>query len=605
MSTNISKQKRDDLLNKIKQIKAYIESSPQDENTKNLLAYLGELTKEVNGKKYGLVFEEHREAIDEILEKNAPVLTEEEDLFIDNGGEMNFLIEGDNLAALKLLEKTHKGKIDVIYIDPPYNTGNKDFIYDDCYVDGEDVFKHSKWISFMKKRLFLARNLLSDTGTIFISIDDNEQAPLKIICDDIFGEKNFINQISIKSKVSSGASGGGEDKKLKKNIEYLFWYSKNKSVFEFNLPKEKTKLSTYIREHKETGVGFYYTRILKDYGSKELIGTVKAGNGDDIKIYKHKDFEFSSVSKLAKEENISEDEIYKKYLNKVFMVTNAQTSILTRVNEYVNKKNELISYEYIPTTGKNKGNIDTKYVWNETLIVWLRDSVLIENDELYKTEILGTLWDSISWGRLDLEGDVTFRSGKKPTSLIMKLLDLSTNKAGTVLDFFAGSGTTGHAVLKNNLLNSETRKFILCTNNQNNICRDMTYQRLKTVITGRKQDGSDYDEKYNASLKYYKIDYIPIEEKMYYEYADELLEHVRELVELENAIDFNTNQTVAIVLDDEELEDFVNNIDEHKECKILYKGHDVLSSYKQEQILKAHGISVNVVPDYYYRDLAD
>lgn len=135
MSTNISKKKRDDLLDKIKQIRAFIAAAPQDENTGNLLSYLSELEKDVNGKKYGLVFEEHREEIDEVLDTHTPVLTEDADLFIDHGGQMNFLLEGDNLAALKLLEKTHRGKIDLIYIDPPYNTGNKDFIYDDAFVD--------------------------------------------------------------------------------------------------------------------------------------------------------------------------------------------------------------------------------------------------------------------------------------------------------------------------------------------------------------------------------------------------------------------------------------------------------------------------------------
>ena len=149
MSTNISKQKREDLLNKIKEIRTFIASAPQDENTGNLLSYLSDLEKDVNGKKYGLVFEEHREEIDEVLDTHTPVLTEEEDLFIDNGEQMNFLIEGDNLASLKLLEKTHKGKIDLIYIDPPYNTGNKDFIYDDVFVDKSDSFIHSKWLSFM------------------------------------------------------------------------------------------------------------------------------------------------------------------------------------------------------------------------------------------------------------------------------------------------------------------------------------------------------------------------------------------------------------------------------------------------------------------------
>ena len=117
------------------------------------MQYLNELTQDVKGKKYGLVFEEHRESIDETLENNLPVLTEEESLFIDNGGQMNFLIEGDNLASLQLLEKTHKGKIDLIYIDPPYNTGRKDFVYDDSFVDSNDTFRHSKWLSFMGKRL--------------------------------------------------------------------------------------------------------------------------------------------------------------------------------------------------------------------------------------------------------------------------------------------------------------------------------------------------------------------------------------------------------------------------------------------------------------------
>lgn len=159
MSTNISKQKRDDLLNKIKEIRTFIASAPQDENTGNLLSYLSDLEKDVNGKKYGLVFEEHREEIDDVLDTHTPVLTEEKDLFIDNGGQMNFLIEGDNLASLKLLEKTYKGKIDLIYIDPPYNTLKDGFTYSDTLVDKRDTFRHSKWLSFMKQRLLLAKKL--------------------------------------------------------------------------------------------------------------------------------------------------------------------------------------------------------------------------------------------------------------------------------------------------------------------------------------------------------------------------------------------------------------------------------------------------------------
>ena len=206
MSTNISKKKRDDLLDKIKQIRAFIAAAPQDENTGNLLSYLYELEKDVNGKKYGLVFEEHREEIDEVLDTHTPVLTENADLFIDYGGQMNFLLEGDNLAALKLLEKTHRGKIDLIYIDPPYNTGNKDFIYDDAFVDKTDGFIHSKWISFMNERLKMARHLLSPQGALVISIGYQEIHNLNLLCQDIFFDRQIV---TVTVQTSGGKPNGG------------------------------------------------------------------------------------------------------------------------------------------------------------------------------------------------------------------------------------------------------------------------------------------------------------------------------------------------------------------------------------------------------------
>lgn len=229
MSTNISKQKREDLLNKIKEIRNYIATAPQDENTGNLLSYLSDLEKDVNGKKYGLVFEEHREEIDDVLDTHTPVLTEEKDLFIDNGGQMNFLIEGDNLASLKLLEKTHKEKIDLIYIDPPYNRGKTDFVYDDNFVGDEDTFRHSKWVSFMKVRLEAAKHLLAETGLIFISIDDNEVAALKLLCDEVFGSDFFIN-LFIWQRNSSAKTEKG---KFTVNTEYILLYAKS-SAYSLN-----------------------------------------------------------------------------------------------------------------------------------------------------------------------------------------------------------------------------------------------------------------------------------------------------------------------------------------------------------------------------------
>lgn len=222
MSTNVSKEKRNLLIKKIEDIKTFILSSPQDDNTAQLLAYISDIEKDIKGKKYGLVFEEHREGIDEVLANNLPVLTEDTDLFIDNGGQMNFLIEGDNLASLKLLEKTHKGKIDLIYIDPPYNTGNKDFVYDDTFIDGNDTFRHSKWLSFMEKRLAIAKNLLSENGVIFISIDYNEDSQLTLLMNEIFGEGNYIAKITRES-----IKGGSKSKHIRNTNDYVLVYAKN------------------------------------------------------------------------------------------------------------------------------------------------------------------------------------------------------------------------------------------------------------------------------------------------------------------------------------------------------------------------------------------
>ena len=168
------------------------------------------------------------------------------------------------------------------------------------------------------------------------------------------------------------------------------------------------------------------------------------------------------------------------------------------------------------------------------------------------------------------------------------------NKDSIILDFFAGSGTTAQAVLEQNKRDNGHRKFILCTNNENNICRNVTYERIKRVIER---------EGYAASLKYYRIDYVPIDEQLYYEYADEFLHHVRELVELENGINFTENAEIAIVLTDEELADFIARPEAFAKCRTLYLGHDILPTGEQEELLKEREIVVHIIPDYYYREL--
>ena len=260
MSTNISKQKREDLLNKIQEIRNYIATSEQDDNTARLLTYLSDLAKDVNGKKYGLVFEEHREEIDEVLDTHTPVLTEDTDLFIDNGGQMNFLIEGDNLASLKLLEKTHKNKIDLIYIDPPYNRGKTDFVYDDDFVVNEDTFRHSKWISFMKSRLEVAKHLLAETGLVFISIDDNEVAALKLLCDEVFGADFFIN-LFVWQRNSSAKTEKG---KFTVNTEYVLLYAKRGTYTLYSAYKPLSDASQKLFKFNDNdGRGKYQTVSLQ------------------------------------------------------------------------------------------------------------------------------------------------------------------------------------------------------------------------------------------------------------------------------------------------------------------------------------------------------
>ena len=596
MSTNISKQKREDLLNKIKDIRTFISAAPQDENTGNLLSYLSDLEKDVNGKKYGLVFEEHREEIDEVLDTHTPVLTEEKDLFIDNVGQMNFLIEGDNLASLKLLEKTHKGKIDLIYIDPPYNTGNKDFIYDDIFVDSEDSFKHSKWVSFMSERLTIAKKLLSNEGAIFIQIDDNEQAPLKLLCDDVFGADNFMG-IIIQNKMNAK----NDTVNIQKNHEYILAYKEktlyNGSRIKPTLLQIKEKYRPAVKE----GDRYYY--IGDAITTRGEGGTLNARPNLGYTIYYNPNTDDKIAiadydSELARTSN-SIEEIYshneslieKGYIPILPPKVRGKLGCWTWSLEKFNSETDNIII-----TGK-RSNFSVK---KRTFIP--AESVIEQNGQLFYISIEQSNSRSIvdystNDGTNVLTGIMGIRatfSNPKNLDLIEYLVSLKQGKNNIILDFFAGSGTTGHAVMKLNAEDGGNRKFILCTNNENNICRDVTYERIKRVID---------KEGYAASLKYYKVDYVPISDRMYYEYADELLKHVRELVELENAVNFTSNAEIAIVLTEEELDNFISRLENNTKCQKLYLGHDILIDAQQAQALKDSKITVNIIPDYYYKEL--
>lgn len=204
---------------------------------------------------------------------------------------------------------------------------------------------------------------------------------------------------------------------------------------------------------------------------------------------------------------------------------------------------------------------------------------------------------------LTKEGNIEFGNGKKPIDLLKRIISLYPDKNITILDFFAGSGSTGHAVISQNIEDNGNRQFILCTNNQNSICREKTYQRLSNVIQGYTTEKGKFFAPMPASLKYYKVDYIPISGRMYYEYADELLLHIRELVELENGVNFTGNSEIGIVLTEEELDEFISQLENNTKCHKLYLGHDILMDAQQAQILKDKKITINIIPDYYYKEL--
>lgn len=356
----------------------------------------------------------------------------------------NMLIKGDNLLALKALEQDYAGKVKCIYIDPPYNTGD---MLEQAYDDG---LEHSIWLTQMRDRFVMLRSLLSEDGTLFCQLNDDEMAYAKVVLDEVFGRQNFINQVAVRMKLLAGASGGGEDKRLKKNIEHVLVYAKNGygegGFVRFNDVYESVDLIDAIDAMEDAGKSWKYTSILLSTGEPVETRTVLTGDGEEITVTRRKNIKRTTVAALVRD-GMSREEIYGKYLTSIFSDTNAQTSIRTRIIDEFQQlaDGEILEASYVPKSGRDKGQrVVHTYIANSIRrVIWLRDIAQMRGGRAVKQEKVGTWWEGFPLNNLTKEGGVRFPNGKKPEALIERVLALATNPGDLVLDSFGGSGTTG------------------------------------------------------------------------------------------------------------------------------------------------------------------
>ncbi len=433
----------------------------------------------IKRKKFGIVWEDKIEDVAQQCKDFLPVLKEDAKKIVTGPSEINHIfIEGDNYHSLSVLNYTHKKKVDVIFVDPPYNTGSQHWIYNNSYVEKDDRFKHSKWLSFMSKRLRLARNLLKEDGFFAITIDHNELFTLGLLMDEIFGENNRVGIVT----VLHNPKGRNQAKFFSENSEFLFLYAKNISKANFNSvaisedaqgtfteidAEGKFRYEPYIRartvwsreNRPRNWYPIYVSKDLKDITHKKTTGY----------------FEVFPITNNGKEmawKNISE------------------TFIELNKNNYFEARREggkIVIYH------KYREQQVLKNVWT---------------DKKYQSEFHGTnLLKKIF-------GDKRF-DYPKSLYLVMDVLKITSKEDAVVLDFFAGSGTTGHAVLELNKQDGGTRQFIICTNNENNngnvhggVAEGVCYPRLKKTISGYTDSNGSKIKGLGGNLRYYKTDFV-------------------------------------------------------------------------------------------------
>lgn len=408
-------------------------------------------------KRYGLVWEDKPEDVEKRLCDELPVLIEDKEKAIissDADAPNHILIEGDNLEALTTLAYTHEGKVDVIYIDPPYNTGNKDFVYNDSFVDREDSYRHSKWLSFMNKRLRIAKQLLSTGGVIFISIDEKELGQLKLLCDEIFTGSKCLG-ILVWESTTQPINAGKAKFQLQQKTENILCYTNNQEYKYFKLEIDKSQSPKYPHKGLLGNCRF------------EIIEKSDAGQ------YQRESMKFPILGlypRDGKRWQIGEDTA------KELIAQNKIEIVDGIVKKAIYPEDEIDKVKYVP-------------FWS-LLLAKDFGSALKAKDELNTIMGRATGFDTV-----------------KPVKLIKEIIS-HFNKNVTILDFFAGSGTTLHATMDINK-DGGHRKCILVTNKENNICEELAYERNKRVINGyTTPKGEEVAGLKNNTLRYYRTSFI-------------------------------------------------------------------------------------------------
>lgn len=448
-------------------------SKPLEECSREELVEIVKSQREtiVRTKKFGLVWEDKPEKVATDCAKKLPIIKEESGKAISKATDSeptNIIIEGDNYHALSVLNYTHAGKIDVIYIDPPYNTGNASWRYNNKIIDSEDSFRHSKFISFLDKRLRLAKNLLSENGIIAVAIDDYEVHTVRFLLDEIFGEKARLGTIV----VVHNPRGRNDDKYFATMHEYTLFYS----------PGPSPTIHKFDRTQEELDKEFPYSDEISSYG---LVSFMRTGNNSDRQTRPNMYFPLyiGPNNEISVEKIEGWDEVFP-----------------------INPKGREKTWRwYKKTVAERTHDILVKRT-AKGITLYKKRRPEIVGGKKPKTVWYDSRYDASSHGINLIEKILNKKNVfpyPKSFYAMVDILSITTNKDSIVLDFFAGSGTTGHAVMELNKQDGGHRQFILCTNNENNIAEEVTYQRIKGVIDGY----ADVDG-IPANLRYFKTDFV-------------------------------------------------------------------------------------------------